>query len=89
MTAAASWASPAIAEADCPVETAAALDEAQKILKNGDDTQLRVALACLAEALRQTHADLSALREGRVAFSGQVYAPKGIVMTKPSDQGGR
>lgn len=77
------------AQTACPVEASRALDEAQKILQSDDQAQFGVALACVTQALAQTHAELEALREGRAAFSGQVHAPKGIVMTKPSVQEGR
>ncbi|MCC7250451.1 hypothetical protein [Hyphomicrobium sp.] len=77
------------AQAECPALAADALDEAQKLLQTNDQTKLNAALACITLALVQTRAELDDLREGRVAFTGQVYAPKGVVMVKPSDQEGR
>lgn len=81
--------SPSHAQTACPVEASRALAEAQKILQSDDQAQFGVALACLAQALAQTRTEFEALREGRAAFSGQIYAPKGIVMIKPFDQEGR
>ena len=77
------------AQSGCPVAASRALDEAQKILKTNDQEHFDIALACITEALAQTRAELDGLREGRVAFNGQIYAPKGMVMSKPSDQEGR
>lgn len=81
--------SPSHAQTACPVEASRAIDEAQKILQSNDRIKFDIALACVTQALAQTCADLEALREGRLAFSGQIHAPKGFVMTKPSDQEGR
>lgn len=81
--------SPSHAQTACPVEASRAIDEAQKILQSNDRIKFDIALACVTQALAQTRADLEALREGRLAFSGQIHAPKGFVMTKPSDQEGR
>lgn len=77
------------AQAQCPVRATEALDEAQKILQGDDQTKLDAALACITLALAQTQAELADLREGRAAFTGQIYAPRGIVMSKPSVQEGR
>lgn len=82
-------ASPAYAWTTCPVSASAAVDEAQKILHSADQAEFGTALACLTLALAQTRAELDDLREGRIAFTGQVHAPKGFVMTKPSVQEGR
>lgn len=81
--------SPVHARSVCPADASRALDEAQNILQAGDHTRFDIALACIAQALAQTRAELEALREGRLAFSGQIHAPKGVVMTKPSVQEGR
>ncbi len=81
--------SSAHAQAVCPVLESQALDEAQRILKIGDQTQLDIALACLMQALVQTRSDLEALRDGRLPFSGQVNAPKGVMITRPSVREGR
>lgn len=80
---------PARAQSFCPAEASRALDEAQKILRTGDPEQFATALSCLTIALAKTQAELDGLREGRVAFSGQVNAPKGFVMSKPSSKEGR
>jgi len=82
---------PASAETgvDCPVEASKAIDEARKILAQDDQSKLGIALSCLTLALARTQAELDGLREGRVAFSGQIFAPKGFIMSKPSVQEGR
>lgn len=72
------------AQTVCPVMAPQALEEAQKILQSGDAAKLDVALACITLALAQTRADLDGLRDGRLAFTGQVHAPKGWVMSKPT-----
>lgn len=82
-------ASPAYARAACPVPASQAVDKAQDILRREDPTEFDIALACLTMALAQTRAELDDLREGRAAFTGQIHAPKGLVMTKPSVQEGR
>ncbi len=79
-------AAPAHAQAICPVPASQALAVAQEILQIDDKTKLDTALACVTLSLVQTRAELDALREGRIAFSGQIHAPKGLVMTKPSVQ---
>ncbi|MGE3992566.1 hypothetical protein [Pseudorhodoplanes sp.] len=82
--------SPAYAQVVCPVSASEAIDEAQKILKANDSEKFGIALACITQALAQTRDDLEALREGNLAFTGQIHAPKGFVMTKPpSVQEGR
>ena len=78
--------SPAHARGVCPVAASRALDEAEKILAEDDTAKLGIAIDCIAQALAQTRAELAGLREGHVAFSGQVNAPKGFVMSKPSVQ---
>lgn len=80
---------PSEAEQLCPVDAAHAIDAAQEILTSHDTSKLGVALSCVTLALAQTRAELEGLREGRVAFSGQVNAPKGFTMSKPSVQEGR
>ena len=81
--------SPSHAQPVCPADASRALEEAQKILKADDQTQFGVALVCITQVLAQTRADLDGLREGRLAFSGQVNAPKGFIMSKPSVKEGR
>ena len=81
--------SPVHAATVCPADASRALDEAQSILQSNDRTKFDIALACVTLALAQTRAELDGLREGRIAFSGQVNAPKGVVMSKPSVQEGR
>lgn len=81
--------SPSHAQSVCPAPAAKALETAQKILKDDDRERFDVALACLTIALAATRREIDDLREGRTAFSGQIYAPKGFVMTKPPVQEGR
>lgn len=77
------------AQLACPADASRALEEAQKILQSNDQAQFGVALACITQALAQTRAEFDGLREGRLAFSGQVNAPKGFIMSKPSVKEGR
>ncbi len=81
--------SPSHAQPVCPADAPRALEEAQNILKADDETQSGVALVCITQALAQTRAELEGLRAGRLAFSGQVNAPKGFIMSKPTVQEGR
>lgn len=82
---------PSIAHAQrmCPADEATALEHAQEMLRSGDHTEIETVVACLVQALAETRAELEGLKDGRIAFSGQIYAPKGFVMTKPSVQEGR
>jgi hypothetical protein len=77
---------PPQAQDTCPVDAAQAVEAAQHILDDGDPTKFRVALSCLTLALAQTRAELEGLRDGRLAFTGQAYVPKGFVMSRPSVQ---
>ncbi len=89
LTTAIGFASSSRAQDVCPVDAARAVDEAREILRQGDQNRFGVALACVTLALAETRAELEGLREGRVAFRGQVNAPKGLMISKPSVQEGR
>jgi hypothetical protein len=76
MTTAVEAASRSHGQTVCPVSASRAIDEAQNILQGNDQTKFNVALACIAQALAQTQSELEGLREGNLAFSGQIYAPR-------------
>lgn len=78
-------ASSAYAQDACPFPVAQALDEAQALLRqdNPNDDDLKTTIACLAQVVADTKAELAALRDGRLAFTGQIYIPKGWIITKP------
>jgi hypothetical protein len=78
-------ASSAYAQDACPFPAAQALDEAQALLRQDhpDDDDLKTAMACLAQVVADTRDELEALRDGRLAFTGQIHIPKGWTITKP------
>jgi hypothetical protein len=77
--------SSAHAQGACPVPAAQALDEAQALLRQDDPGRedLKAAIACLADVVAETKEQLAALRDGRLAFTGQIHIPKGWTITKP------
>jgi len=62
---------------------------ARQALADDDRDDDRAALACLIEAVAALDDRIRGLADGSMPFEGQIYAPKGVVMVKPSDQEGR
>lgn len=73
----------------CGDDARLAIARARQALQKDDRDDDRTALACLVEAVAALDARISGLADGSMPFEGQIYAPKGVVMIKPSDQGGR
>ncbi|WP_448044406.1 hypothetical protein [Bradyrhizobium liaoningense] len=73
----------------CADNTHAAIKAARDALANSDRDEDRIALACLIEAVAALDERIQGLADGSVPFEGQIYAPKGVAMTKPSDLEGR
>lgn len=73
----------------CAGDTRMAVARARLALQDDDRDHEREALACLVEAVAALDDRIQGLAEGRLPFEGQIYAPKGVVMIKPSDQEGR
>lgn len=71
-----------IANDVCAGDTRMAVARARQALHDDD----REALACLVEAVAALDDRIQGLADGSVPFEGQIYAPKGVVMIKPSDQ---
>lgn len=65
------------------------IEQAQEALKRNDDKAERTAIACLIAAVAALDSRLQGLSDGTLAFEGQVYAPKGVAMTKPPASEGR
>jgi hypothetical protein len=68
---------------NCSPEISQSIEQARKALTANDSIQDRAALVCLVEAVAALDARLSGLSSGAIPFDGQVYAPKGVVITKP------
>lgn len=73
----------------CAKDAGAALETARKALASDRRDEDRTALVCLVEAVAALDERIRGLSAGSIAFDGQIYAPKGVVMVKPSDQEGR
>lgn len=73
----------------CAGDPRMAVARARQALQDDAVAQDRAALACLVEAVAALDDRIQGLSDGSVPFEGQVYAPKGVVMVKPSDQEGR
>lgn len=73
----------------CAKDTHAAIETARRVLATDDNGHDRAALQCLVEAVAALDDRVRGLAEGSVPFEGQIYAPKGMVMVKPSNQEGR
>ena len=73
----------------CGDDARLAIARARQVLQPDDRDDDRAALACLVEAVATLDDRIRGLADGGVPFEGQIFAPKGVVMTKPSDQGGR
>lgn len=73
----------------CADDTHTAIEQARQSLRDNSGTGDRTALTCLVEAVAALDARMRGLADGSLPFEGQIYAPKGVVMNKPSDQGGR
>lgn len=73
----------------CAENSRIAVAAARSALEKSDTSNDRAALSCLVEAVAALDERVRGLSDGSVPFDGQIYAPKGIVMTKPPVQGGR
>lgn len=73
----------------CAGDTRMAVARAKEALEEGDRDHDREALACLVDAVAALDDRIQGLADGSAPFEGQIYAPKGVVMIKPSDQEGR
>jgi hypothetical protein len=73
----------------CADDTRKAVALARQALEATDRDHERTALACLVEAVVALDDRIQGLASGSVPFEGQIYAPKRVVMVKPSDQEGR
>lgn len=67
----------------CANDTRMAIATARSALAEVDAANDRDALVCLVEAVAALDERIQGLSNGTVAFDGQIYAPKGVVMTKP------
>ncbi|AXK81574.1 hypothetical protein DW352_14235 [Pseudolabrys taiwanensis] len=67
----------------CETGVSRAVAEARRALNANDPGQDRVALACMVDALATLDARVTGLSNGSVPFEGAVYAPKGMVISKP------
>jgi hypothetical protein len=70
----------------CAVDARQAIATAKETLRNDDTGSDRLALACLVEAVAILDSRLNGLADGSLPFEGQIYAPQGVVMIKPSVQ---
>jgi hypothetical protein len=73
----------------CADDARQAIASARQALQNDSSDEYRTALSCLVEAVAILDARLSGLSDGSMPFEGQIHAPRGVVMTKPSVQGDR
>ena len=73
----------------CASDTRKAVVLARQALESGNEQDDRAALVCLVEAVAALDRKIQGLASGSVPFEGQIFAPKGVVMVKPSDQEGR
>lgn len=73
----------------CAEDTRAAITAARESLAAKDNKDDRTALACLVEAVAALDKKVQGLMDGSVPFEGQIYAPKGVAITKPSAKEGR
>ncbi len=73
----------------CAEDARAAIAAACQSLAANDNKDDRTTLACLVEAVAALDEKIQGLMDGSVPFEGQIHAPKGIVMIKPSVQEGR
>jgi hypothetical protein len=73
----------------CAGDARMAVARARLALQGDDREHDREALACLVEAVAALDDRIRGLADGSMPFEGQIYAPKGVAMTKPSDQEGR
>lgn len=71
------------ADQSCAGTPSQTIEQAQEALNKYDDKAERTAIACLIAAVAALDSRLQGLSDGTLAFEGQVYAPKGVVMTKP------
>lgn len=74
---------------ECNKDTGAALTAARTALQANNPKQDRHALKCLVQAVAALDARLQGLSEGSLAFEGQIYAPKGFAVSKPSTREGK
>jgi hypothetical protein len=84
-----SEAAAASATSVCANNTHAAIETARQALAKDDRNEDRAALECLIEAVAALDERMKGLASGSVPFEGQIYAPKGVAMTKPSVKEGR
>jgi hypothetical protein len=73
----------------CTANTRHAVIAARQALQDDRNDNDRFALACLIEAVAALDERMQGLADGSVPFGGPIYAPKGVVMIKPSGQEGR
>jgi hypothetical protein len=76
------------ADQSCAGTPSQTIEQAQEALKRNDDEAERTAFVCLIAAVAALDSRLRGLSDGTLAFEGQVYAPKGVVMAKsPASEG--
>jgi hypothetical protein len=73
----------------CGADIGTAIATAERALDADSPTADRQALECLLVAMAALDSRVSALSNGSLPFDGQIYAPKGFIMSKPSVQEGR
>lgn len=73
---------------DCPRDPGAAIAAAKAALSSPDTSKDRAALLCLTQAVAALDAKLSDVLAGKVPFTGAVWSPQGMTVTKPADQAG-
>jgi hypothetical protein len=73
----------------CAGDTRAAIAGARAAIEADNPADDHAALICLLEAVAALDQKIRGLADGSAPFEGQIYAPKGVVMVKPSDQEGR
>lgn len=74
---------PVNAQAVCASDVPHALASARRAVSSNDRSQDHAALACMVDAVAALDARLTGLSNGSLPFEGQIYAPKGVGMTKP------
>lgn len=65
------------------------VDRAKRFVAADSPSEDREALVCAVEAIEKLAQKIDGLADGSIAFDGQIHAPKGFVMSKPSVQESR
>lgn len=68
---------------ECANDAPRAIREARTALEENNSAKDRAALLCLTEAVAALDKKLQGLSDGSLPFEGQVYSPKGFIVSKP------